>query len=354
MKHPRPGIGWDGGDFLDKERRQTLSVAGAVVGCLIGAGFASGQEVVQFFSAYGPLRGALGAGLMLMVLVPLAAAVPLRGSFSACCGPVLGQLLQRLMPVVCLGVYGVMLAGAGALLEQAVGLPAFWGRTAMLCLTLGSVLTGLDRLTRVLGLAGPVIVVFVLLTAGAALLGTAPPWPELPQNLPRAGRVWWLSALTYGGYNGLLLAPFLLALSGSLPAGERRQREARLAAVLGCGGFGAAVLLLHLALCTHPQVLAQEAPAVALASLLWPVAAGLAAPVLAVGVYTTAVPLLWSACAGTGKNPCPPARRVGVALMGWGCSALPFSRLVGALYPVIGWLGLLLAAGLAVSARPRR
>lgn len=325
------------------------------MGCLIGAGFASGQEVLQFFTAYGPLRGALGAGLMLLVLIPVTAVVPRRGSYAACCGRALGGMLQALMPVICLAVYAVMLSGAGALLEQAVGLPAFWGRTAMFCLTLWSVLAGLDRLTRVLGLAGPVIVLFVLLTAVSALLRAEIPWPPLPQTLPRAGKVWWLSALTYGGYNGLLLAPFLLALSGQLPAQARGRRETRLAAWLGCGGFGLAVLLLHLALCTHPEVVVRQAPAVALAGSLWPGAAGLAAPVLAAGVYTTAVPLLWSACAGRGSRGkgCSPARRVEVALVGWGCSALPFSRLVGALYPLIGWLGLLLAAGLAVSAGRR-
>lgn len=353
MKPPPSGIGLDGGDCLKEERRQTLAVAGTIVGSLIGAGFASGQEVLQFFTAYGPAKGTMGAGLMLLVLVPMTAAVPLRGNFSACCGARLGGMLQGLMPVICFGVYAVMLSGAGALLQQAVGLPPFWGRTAMLCLTLWSVLAGLDRLTRVLGLAGPVIVVFVLVTAGAALLRAPVPRAPLPADLPRAGAVWWISALTYGGYNGLLLAPFLMALGGQLAPGAAGRRQARRAALLGCGGFGLAVMLLHLALCAYPGATLHQAPAVALAVSLWPGAAGLTAPVLAAGVYTTAVPLLWSACAAPRGKACSPARRVGIALAGWGCSALPFSRLVGALYPLIGWLGLMLAAGILVSARGR-
>lgn len=324
---------------------EALRVAGALVGGLIGAGFASGQEVLQFFTAYGPLRGALGAVLVLLVLAPLCAA--LLG------GARLGKTAQKLLPLVCFAVYAVMLGGAGALVQAACGLPPVWGRTAMLAATLASVLLGLDRLTALLALAGPGIVVFVV-AAGAAALAVRPQglvnagavWPLLP----RPARCWWVAALVYAGCNALLMAPFLQAMGGHL-AGKRSPRRA---AWVGCGAFAAALLLLHLGLSAHLGRVAQSpAPAVALAAGLWPGAPALAAPVLLAGVYTTAVPLLWGAGAGLAPvgRPCPPGVLCAVAWAGWAWAVLPFARLVGLLYPALGWLGLVLALRLLCCAR---
>ncbi|MEG0620682.1 MAG: hypothetical protein RR477_06115, partial [Raoultibacter sp.] len=50
-----------------------IKLAGALVGTLIGSGFASGQEVMQFFTSYG-LAGIIGC-LVAMVLFGLLGAV---------------------------------------------------------------------------------------------------------------------------------------------------------------------------------------------------------------------------------------------------------------------------------------
>ena len=62
------------------------------------------------------------------------------------------------------------------------------------------------------------------------------------------------------------------ALAGRLPG----QKPARRAAWLGCGIFGAALALLHLAFCLAPESLADPAPTVALVRGLWPWAAAAA------------------------------------------------------------------------------
>ena len=53
------------------ERRRTLRVltyAGAIVAFLIGSGFATGQEILQYFAAYG-FWGILGTGILVLVLM---------------------------------------------------------------------------------------------------------------------------------------------------------------------------------------------------------------------------------------------------------------------------------------------
>ena len=335
-----------------KNHTGPAAAAGAVVACLIGAGFASGQEVLQFFTAYGPVRGLCGAALACALLGGAAAAMlsdaGQGGGFTRWCGPRLGRLLGWASPAVLFGVYTVMLAGAGALLQSGFGLPAAAGRAGMCAAVLVTVLAGLGRMTDILGRAGPLIAAFVAAAGVGALLRgpTGQPLPALPAPPARS---WWAAALVYAGYNLYLLAPFLQALAGRLPG----QKPARRAAWLGCGIFGAALALLHLAFCLAPESLADPAPTVALVRGLWPWAAAAAVPVLLAGVYTTAAPLLFGIC---GALPGRLARSrtavLAVGLAGLAGSALPFGRLVGALYPAIGWLGLILAAGVLLRRLP--
>lgn len=328
---------------------KTLRRAGAVVACLIGAGFASGQEVVQFFSLYGGLRGAMGACLACLVLAAAcswmlgdAAGGPV---FVRWCGRPAGALLQGAAPLFLFGVYAVMLSGAGAMLETASGLPAWLGRTLMLAATLATVWGGLTRMTDLLGRLGPLIAAFAVGTGAAALIRGIPA-VQAPPALPPPARSWWMAALIYAGYNFYLLVPFLQGMGQTV----KGRGEARRTALTACGIFGAALLLLHGGLTLCPGTMASPAPAVALAAALWPQAAWAALPVLLAGVYTTAAPLLFgvSGCLGGSRRAV-----LGAALAGWACSALPFDRLVGGFFPVIGWFGLAMIACRALTGAGR-
>ena len=322
-----------------------LRRAGAVVACLIGAGFASGQEVVQFFSVYGGLRGTLGAVLACLVLAAACAWMLGDASggpvFVRWCGRPAGTLLQGAAPVFLFGVYAVMLSGAGAMLETASGLPAWVGRTFLLAATLVTVWGGLTRMTELLGRMGPLIAVFVV-AAGAAALLRGPAIPQARPALLPPARSWGMAALIYAGYNFYLLVPFLQGMGQTV----KGRGEAVRTALTACGIFGAALLMLHGGLTLCPGTMTSPAPAVALAADLWPQAAWAALPVLLVGVYTTAAPLLFgvSGCLGGSRKAV-----LGAALAGWVCSALPFDRLVGGFFPVIGWFGLAMIACRAVT-----
>lgn len=321
------------------ERYSTVGRAGAIVACLIGAGFASGQEVVQFFAVYGGLRGALGAGLACLVLAAgcswLLRDAPGGPVFVRWCGHPAGWLLQRAAPVFLFGVYAVMLSGAGALLETAAGLPSWLGRTLMLAATLATALGGLTRMTTLLGKLGPLIALFAGGTGLAALL-CGPNGESVPALAPPA-RSWWMAALVYAGYNFYLLVPFLQAMGQTV----KGKSSARRISLLACTMFGAALLVLQGGLTRFPAVMLSPAPAVALAGRMWPRAVWAALPVLLAGVYTTAAPLLFGLCTGRRGSR---KRMVCLALAGWLCSALPFERLVGGLFPVIGWFGLAMLA----------
>lgn len=348
-----------------------LRYAGAVAAFLIGSGFASGQEVVQFFTGYGAVRGLLGALLSLAVLgfmcaLTVADARREGGGgnvFARYCGPRLGGLLGWLLPAFLLGMYAVMLAGAGALGAQAFGWPVAAGRLGMLALSLITVLAGLNRLTDIVGRAGPVLLGLVLLVSAGALAQN-PGGPaqgealRLAAALPRAAKSWWVAALCYAAFNAFSMMPFLAGLAGQMAAAGLPKKRCVRAALVGTGGFAGAAALLHLALSAHlPEILGSEVPTVLLAEGLCGGGGRLFAPVLLAGVYTTAVPMLWTISrrlAPAEHTPRLCAAACLAALAGFAGSALPFGRLVGALYPVIGYMGLLVLAGMAADVVRRR
>lgn len=49
--------------------KRTISIALAFVGLMVGAGFATGQEVIQYFIAFGPwgFAGAVVSGILMAV-----------------------------------------------------------------------------------------------------------------------------------------------------------------------------------------------------------------------------------------------------------------------------------------------
>ncbi|HJF48338.1 MAG TPA: hypothetical protein K8W24_00815, partial [Brachybacterium paraconglomeratum] len=58
-------------DLATTERKgplRVLTYAGAIIAFLIGSGFATGQETLQYFTSYG-YWGIFGTGLLVLVLI---------------------------------------------------------------------------------------------------------------------------------------------------------------------------------------------------------------------------------------------------------------------------------------------
>src|SRR5690554_3075782 len=115
-------------------------VAATYVGTVVGAGFASGQEVLQFFGLYGigaawgiGLAGAL-LGLFGYLVLRLGSQVRARSHRDVLNGlglPLLAVVLDGLITLFLFGGLAAMAAGAGAVASEQLGLPAFLGSTLL-------------------------------------------------------------------------------------------------------------------------------------------------------------------------------------------------------------------------------
>jgi uncharacterized membrane protein YkvI len=335
-----------------------LKIAGAFTAYLIGSGFATGQEAMQFFAAYGAV-GVLGASLSLLLFVYVCLSLMSAGKhygltrnedvFRFYCGDFIGVFLTWYTMIFIVAVHAVMLAGAGATLEQAYGIPSFVGASLMAVLSMATLLLGLEKILGALGVLGPLIVALTISVAALSLFnaqGTLADHSKLALELDllKASPHWLFSSLLYVGMTLPGLASFLPAVGAT----THNDREIKISSVIGPVVFIGAMVMIVLALLYQiSDVHDAQIPVMVLASQVMPVYGAIFAIIIFMGIFTTVTPLLWTVCARFASEGTARYRWLVVCLTLVGLvggTLLPFGELINMIYPTVGYAGLLFLA----------
>ncbi|MDR2946442.1 MAG: hypothetical protein LBV79_06830 [Candidatus Adiutrix sp.] len=345
-----------------------ISLAGAFCAFCIGSGFASGQEVMQFFTAHGLFSfGALFICLVLFMWLGsslMAAGQRLKletttDIFAYYCGPILGKVFEYFVPFFLFCVVVIMFAGAGATINEYFGLSADVGRIIMALLSLLTVIMGLGKLVKIIGSIGPVIIALSIIVGIIGIFsspdGVVKSAEMMTQlEVPKAAGNWVVSGGLYAAFMIFGSAPFFAGM-GSEAKGHK---EALWGGLLG-GLFliGAAAIMSTGLLANIAAVYDKQVPNLAVAGASSHALALFFSVVLFAGIYTTAAPMLWSVCNrlaldGTKKFKILAVILTVIAYFG---AQLPFGKLVGTIYPYTGYLGLVFIACLLYRQfRPRK
>lgn len=346
-----------------------IRFAGAYAAFIIGSGYATGQEIVQFFTAYG--YWAIGGALIAMVLFSWSGKVfmnygfrhrdvPKEGAstkaFEYYTGKYLGTFLQWFIPIFLFMVVVVMISGAGATIAQYFGLPQIVGSAGMAIAAYLINLFGLKRVVDVIGFIGPVAVIFTILVAIYAIASNPAGLSQVGEHaallaeMPKATsnpNFWALAGLLYVAYNVTGSIPFFTETGKMADTAT----EAKAGAVLG-GIFLmlAAGLLVVAHLAYLPEIAKLEVPNLFLTGLISPVVSVLFVIVVLGGIFSTAAPMLWIATSrianeGTSRYKLALTVLSIIALFG---GQLPFGKLVGTVYPYTGYLGIIVLVCVAV------
>lgn len=331
--------------------RNIIGISLAFVGLLVGAGFATGQEVVQYFTSFG-VSGVWGI-IIAGVIMTIAGTVFLQlGSyfhasehnavFRKVTHPIVSKLLDVAVIFTLFAVGFVMLAGAGSNMAQQFGWPAWVGSTLMLVLVLVTGVLDVDKVSNVIGLLTPTIIIAVI----ALLIYTL---MNMPEN---AGEVidiasqteapignWLLSAVNY---NGLAL---ILAVSMSLVIGGDHisPREAGWGGVIG--GVTYAILLGiagFVLLMGADKIGDSDVPMLVLVNQMGSTAGCLMAIVIFLMIFNTAIGMFYALgkrLASGRENRTYPIFVVGT-LAGYGMSFFGFKTLMNYVYPILGYMGM--------------
>ncbi|HBX23224.1 MAG TPA: hypothetical protein DEF34_06305 [Desulfotomaculum sp.] len=335
----------------------SFQIGATYIGVTIGAGFASGQEVLQFFAFFGQdsfpallLTTVMFVffGWLVLRLGALLKATSHREVIMHASGKSLGVVVDIVITFFLFGSFTVMLAGAGASVEQQFGISPLAGTLGMAVISLVTVLFGLTGIVSAMSVLVPVMVIGVLgVFVGVQIVSPLTLQEVLAFNLPNAAVMpsWPLSAATYVSYNMLVAVAVLSPLGASAGMGRRLKDGA----LLGGVGLGLGILVINLVLMSIPQSAGFPIPMIYIANQIFPLAGVLYTMVLVMAIYTTAVGGLYGFSARVadvlGKNNFRSGVLVTV-LLAVIASQVGFTILVRFLYTGLGIGGFLMLGGL--------
>lgn len=337
--------------------KRIVSTAGVLIAFMMGSGFATGQEVLQYFASYG-LWGLGGIAICFVLLMYVSISyvrVGFREKFSRpsqiytyYCGKYVGVFFDYFTVAAIYLCFTVMIAGAGATMKQHFELPVPAGAVLIGVLTCITVMLGLKHMVDIIGRIGPVLIVLVLvLGIGAILQGGVETLGKAvlkiqEMELMRASSNWVFSAFSYVGISIVWLATFMTALGGRAESG----RDASIGIGLGVTAFSIGMLIMSIALMLHIDAVAgTQIPSLVLAAGISPLLATVFTVIVVVCTYTAAVPLLWTVSYRLAPDGTPRFRIITCALALGGTAVgllIPFSKLVNVVYVLIGYLGFVL------------
>ncbi len=338
------------------ELKEIWYVAATFIGTVIGAGFASGQEILKFFSHYGPggIAGILFScllfsisGTMIMYLGSKLEASSFADVIRHVCGKRFGLTMDLLLGVFLFGTLSVMLAGSGAVFSQQWGLPFWFGTGATLIITVLTALFGLKGVIRANTLIVPLMIFFCLLVTLPAISSNRLHY-ALSDFIPAgdgAAPHWLLSALLYVSYNITLGTSVLAPISREI----RSPSSLLWGGIFGGLGLGGLAMLINLAiLCNYPAAARFEVPSLFVASHLTPVIQLIFSFVLWAEIFSTIIGTLFGLAVRLAALTRLNYNLIIIALMitALGLSQLGFAGLVGIIYPMFGYISLFFLAAL--------
>ncbi len=326
-------------------------VAATYAGTVIGAGFASGQEIMQFFVVYGSggLAGILTAGVLLswlgVKIIDLGYSLhanTYHQIFYHICGRRIGILLDIFTVFFLFGGLSIMISGTGTVCRDYFGLSFHLGLALMAIAMLLTTCGGLNRIAAANTLVIPLLTLCTISISIQSLIyhdikltTLTIPFKEISAPAPAPG--WLVSSLLYTAYN-LVLATTVLAPLG-------RQTAAR--SVRLWGGLGGGLLLMCMAtfmmiviILHFPAIQNYEVPMLYIAGQQSVWNHSLYGLALLMAMYTTAIALLYG-CTTKMQALTNLPEHMCIMLMtaaGLACSYIGFTKLINLLYPLFGYM----------------
>jgi len=334
--------------------KSVIILAGAICAYLIGSGFATGQEIFQFFTVSGS-KGIIAALIFLAIMGSLSYILCGIGQkrkfenpydvFEYYCGRIIGQAYIWYSVVMNYCIFVVMLAGGGATVNQYYGIPVSIGTGVIALLALGTAVLGMDKLIRIIGVIGPIKVLFVVILGIAgliAIIGKPVLLAEASGAIPTLGMKtassnWAWSGALYAFLCLMMSIPFLVNCGASAES----SKEAKAVGVVASIALTVAIVMLVIAELANYQLIAgKQVPTLAIASNISPILGLIFSILIVVAIYSAVASLLLMTVRKFAVDKTKKFAIIATALTAIGMlvgGIIPFDKLVNILYPLAGY-----------------
>lgn len=340
---------------------RVLKIGSAFIGIIVGAGFASGQEILQYFTSFGHL-GTIGAVLSTALFAYLGMTLTRLGSrmqtvshkdaiYQISGQRWLGLIVDAIIIFTLFGVGVVMVAGAGSLLNQQFALPSYVGSVILVVLVILTVMLNVEKVVGIIGSITPFLVLAVIIIGVYSLFTMDASFGELnpvaqanETTLPN----WYVGAINYVSFNIAVGAAMSLVMGGAV----KNERIASLGGFVGGLGLGLLIVLSHLAIFSKVDVVAAyDMPMLKIVDDISPVLSIFMSFVLFGMIFNTGVSMFYAFIARFFEmNTASSNIAIVVTMMiGFVLSFVGFTELVAFFYNLIGYLGVFLMFVLVIA-----
>jgi uncharacterized membrane protein YkvI len=330
---------------------QALQIGFTYIGTIVGAGFASGQEIMQFFTIHG-MYALLGiflatclfgwGGFRLLRFGYNMRSVPNHKLTEYVFGKHFGLLLDSILLIMLFGVTSAMLAGVGALFDESLHVNGQIGTLITIALTLLVLSFGMNGILSANSLIVPCMFGFTILIFLKTVFSGTP--IVLWNQTSTLDWNWLLSSISYTAMN------LGLAVSVLIPLGAQTQQKRTLVygSIIGAVGLGLMMLVIHISIAARiPNILLFEVPMGTIASTMHPWIRFCFTFVLWGEIFSTLIGNVYGLSHQLSNRPqsSQPLLLSGcILILSYFVSHIGFSNLVTYVYPLFGYLSFLVIA----------
>ena len=228
-------------------KKKILQVAATYIGTVVGAGFATGKEIVEFFinSGISGLFGIFLTGLGFIWIGTKIMRMSSRYRLDSyqtfnhyLFGKKLGMIINALFLIILFGTTSVMIAGTGSLFQEQLGIGKIWGIFFIALSCFLAMLKGFQGILTVNSFIVPIMISFTLLIALFTLNNHPLSHGTFMPSKLWGDSEWFINAIIYVSYN---LTMSIVVLT---PLGHKIHDEKLLKWGGFIGGLGLTIILL--------------------------------------------------------------------------------------------------------------
>lgn len=324
--------------------KETISIVSVIIGALVGAGFASGQEIFSFFYSYGEkgIYGILIMSELIGVLIYRSLKIIYKNDIYNY-EDFLRLFIknQKIRKIICMIInilllisFFIMIAGFGAYFEQEIGVNKIIGSIILDILCIIVFFSDVKGVLKTSDFIVPFLVFFII------VIGIKNIAEMQTIEFYKVKNNWILSSIIYNSYNFILLVPVLISLKKQIKTEKNIKYISILSTIIIT--ILSFVIFFLLAKVNALEIKNQEMPVVYIISKYFAKYKKIYAFIILASIFTTAISVGIGFIQNIAKNRTSyPHIVLFMCITSLLVSNFGFSKLVNLIYPIFGYLGII-------------
>lgn len=343
--------------------KNCIKIALVIIGALIGAGFASGQEIYLFFFSYGK-KGILGiiVSSILLGIIIYKTIVIIKEKQITTYKEFLENIIQEkirkekileiintIINIFILITFYIMIAGFGGYLAETIEIPQIIGSSilAIICIIIMSKET--KGIVKVSEAIVPILILFIIII-GIYTLSSTNIINKINEMEIVKGSNWLVSGVIYASYNSILLIPVLISINKIIS----KKEISKTAIIITLTTFILATSIFVSMLKIDVNIRNLEMPVSYVINTQLPklkIAYGI---VILTSILTTAISLIAGLMQNVKKQNNKKIILYLICISSIPISQIGFSALIQLLYPIFGYIGILQIILISIKERDKK